>query len=289
MKILYVKTWMHDKNHHALMNYKNIEFTTIYSVDEVERHDLSQYDCVLTPQMPIDVSKYPNTKFIFGPHFSIFPNDKLNNIKGKNSVFNLLSNWVVNCWVKSQFCENLNLVKIPFGVDTNNFKNVNRINDRNEVFVYFKNRSPDELETVKNFLNFKNINYRIFSYHNRYNENDYLNYLQNSKYGIWVGGHESQGFGLQEALSCDVPLLVWNVKSMNQEYKSNYDDVPATSVSYWDERCGETFYDISELENVYYKFTKNIENYRPREFILENLSMEVCENKLIETINNIIV
>jgi hypothetical protein len=278
---------MHDKNHHALMNYKNIEFTTIYSVDEVERYDLSQYDCILSPHMPIDVSKYPSTKFIFGPHFSVFPDDKLNTIKGNNSVYNNLSDWVVDLWYRFPLTLNLKILTLPFGVDTAKFNKVKHINERNEVFVYFKNRSPDELEVIKHFLNSKNINYRIFSYHNRYNESDYLNCLQNSKYGIWVGGHESQGFGLQEALSCDVPLLVWNVKSMNQEYNSNYEDIPATSVSYWDERCGEIFYDISELEKVYDKFTKNIENYKPREFILENLSMEVCENKLIETINNI--
>jgi hypothetical protein len=278
---------MHDKNNNALMNYKNIEFTIINSISKVDNYDLSQYDCVLSPQLPIDVSKYPNTKFIFGPHFSIFPDDKLKNIKGKNSVFNLLSNWVVDCWSKSQWCSNLKLIKCPFGVDTNKFKHVKDTNDRKEVFIYFKNRSPHELEIVKKFLNSKNINYRIFSYHNRYHENDYLNYLQNSKYGIWVGGHESQGFGLQEALSCDVPLLVWNVKSMNQEYLSTYEDIPATSVTYWDERCGEVFYDSSDFENVYDKFIKNIENYKPREFILENLSMEVCEKKLIETINNI--
>jgi hypothetical protein len=287
MKILYVKTWMHDKNHHALMNYKNIDFTIIYSLDEVERHDLSHYDCVLSPQMPIDVSKYPSTKFIFGPHFSVFPDDKLNSIKGKNSVFNLLSDWVVNYWSEPYYNLNLQFVKVPFGVDTNKFNKIKPINDRNDVFIYFKNRSPYELEIVQNFLNSKNINYRIFSYYNRYHENDYLNYLQNSKCGIWVGGHESQGFGLQEALSCDVPLLVWSVKSMNQEYGSSYQDIPATTVPYWHECCGEVFYDTSNFENVYDNFIKNIENYKPREFILENLSMEVCETKLIETINNI--
>jgi hypothetical protein len=289
MKILYVKTWMHDKNHHALMNYKNIEFTTIYSVDEVDRHDLSQYDCVLSPHTPIDVSKYPSTKFIFGPHFSVFPDDKINLIKGPNSVYNQLSEWVVNLWYSFPLTLNLKIVNLPFGVDTSKFNNVKHINNRNEVFIYFKSRNPSELEKVINSLNAKNINYKIFSYENRYHESEYLHFLQNSKYGIWIGRHESQGFGLQEALSCDVPLLVWDVKSMNQEYGSNYEDLPATSLSYWDERCGEVFYDSSDLEKTYNKFINNIEHYKPREFILENLSMEVCENKLIETINNIIL
>jgi glycosyltransferase involved in cell wall biosynthesis len=210
-------------------------------------------------------------------------------IKGNNSVFNLLCNWVVKCWSVSPLTSNLNLITCPFGVDTNKFKNVKNIDDRKEVFVYFKSRQPNELERVKNILDCKNIKHRIFSYENRYNENDYLNYLQQSRYGIWIGRHESQGFGLEEALSCDVPLLVWDVKSMNQEYGSNYEDIPATAAPYWDERCGEVFYDSSDFENVYDKFIEKIETYTPREFILENLSMEVCENKLIETINNIIV
>ena len=52
----------------------------------------------------------------------------------------------------------------------------------------------------------------------------FFNYLQNSKYGIWLDAHESQGFALQEALSCNVPLLVWNISSMNQEYNSTYNN-----------------------------------------------------------------
>jgi glycosyltransferase involved in cell wall biosynthesis len=132
-----------------------------------------------------------------------------------------------------------------------------------------------------------NINYRIFGYIQRYNEKDYIEYLQKSKFGIWVGAHESQGFALQEALSCNVPLLVWNIKSMNQEYGSNYNDIPATSIPYWDERCGDVFYNENEMEDTFKRFNSRLYNYKPREFILENLSMEVCEIKFIETIENI--
>jgi len=73
---------------------------------------------------------------------------------------------------------------------------------------------------------------------------------------------------------------------MNEEYKSRYENIPATAIPYWDERCGEYFYDISELENTFNKFIDNIENYKPREFILENLSFDVCENRLINFIQN---
>ena len=73
---------------------------------------------------------------------------------------------------------------------------------------------------------------------------------------------------------------------MNQEYNANYNNIPATTVSYWDKKCGEVFYNINELEETHNKFICNIENYKPREFILENLSIEVCENKLIEFVKN---
>ena len=35
--------------------------------------DLTQYDVVYCVSHPIQSNKYPNTKFLFGPHFSVFP------------------------------------------------------------------------------------------------------------------------------------------------------------------------------------------------------------------------
>ena len=247
---------------------------------------MRDYDAVYIPCDPLDVSKYTTVKFIFGPQFSVFPDNKLNAIKGPNSAYNLLSEWVIQIWKQSPICNNLQLVSLPFGVDTEIFTNVKCIQERNKVIIYFKHRNPKDLHNVEVFLNNKNVQYHLFSYDNRYDESEYLACLQNAKYCIWIDAHESQGFALQEALSCDVPLLVWNVTSMNQEYNASYSDLKATTTSYWDSKCGEIFYNIDELDNVYNKFIKNIENYKPREFVVDNLSVEVCENKLIEFIKN---
>jgi glycosyltransferase involved in cell wall biosynthesis len=111
--------------------------------------------------------------------------------------------------------------------------------------------------------------------------------LSESKYGIWLDAHESQGFALQEAIACNVPLLVWNVTSMNQEHGYSYDDIPATSIPYWDERCGEFFYHENELESKFKTLISKLEQYRPREFIVENLSIEKCEDKLLELIKQV--
>ena len=282
MKILYLNTGMHHKNHHALMNYKNVEFISIYSLHQIQNIDLSQFDAVYSPSQPINVSLYPNTKFIFGPHFSVFPvKNQIDLIKNNNSVYIQPSEWVVQLWQNNILCDKIKIESLPFGVDTIKFNELKSINERDKVFIYYKARSPNDLNLIERFLKNKKINYKIFSYINRYNENDYLTYLQNSKYGIWLDAHESQGFALQEALSCGVPLLVWNIKSMNQEYGQSYDDIPATTIPYWESKCGEYFYNIGELEEKYNLFLSKIETYKPREYILENLSFEICEQQLI--------
>lgn len=291
MKILFINNWIHRKNENALMLYKKIQFTIIKNVNEMDNYNLDDFDCVYSPCLPIDVSKYPNNKFIFGPHFSIFPEDKILPIKGKNSVYIQPGEWVTKDWMnntKYNVVTDLIVKTLPFGVDSVKYTNNKYFSERKQVFIYFKQRDPNELEFIKNFMDSKNIIYKIFNYNEGYQEDDYLNYLQESSYGIWIGGHESQGFALTEALSYDVPLLVWNVKFMNQEFGSNYDLIPATSIPYWDERCGEYFTDIVDLEQLHNKLLNNIHNYRPREFILENLSVDVCESKLIEMINSML-
>jgi hypothetical protein len=233
--------------------------------------------------------------FIFGPHFWVIPteNNKLDVIKGfqekknKNVVFNLLSEWVcsyVKCFKETR---NIRFIKLPFGVDTDKFKE-NPLIEKTEVFVYYKQRHPEELQYVLNFLNSKNITYRIFDYTSRYSEEDFLQHLQKSKYGIWIGRHESQGFALQEALSCNVPLCVWGVQNMSQEFGSNYFPYPASTVPYWDSRCGEIFYLEKDFNSVFDTFLSrlNEESYSPRDFVIENLSMDVCEKKLINMVDD---
>ena len=276
MSVLYISAGMHHKNNISILNYKNINFTTTNTINNI---DLSLYDVVYSPATPINASLYPKTKFIFGPHFNVFPDHNINIIKSERTTYIQPSDWVSSLWRNNTICQNLNISTMPFGVDTIKFNESKPRNERNNVFIYHKARAPHELKYIESFLISKNINYKILSYSGKYSETDYLNYLKDSKYGIWLGCHESQGFALQEALSCNVPLLVWNVTSMNQEYGQSYSNIPATTLPYWDERCGEFFYKNDELEKTFDILVSKLESYSPREYILENLSMDVCENK----------
>ena len=287
MKILYIKHNMHRKNHHALINYKSINLYVIDNPSMLDKIDLSVFDCVYSPCIPINVNKYPNTKFLFGPHFSVFPEKHTMDVIRRNKVvYAQPSEWAAKIWKDSELCKNIKVVPLPFGVDIEKFKDTKPNSKREYVSIYFKRRHPNELRFVANFLRAKNINYRIFNYVENYNENEYLTYLQNSKFCFWLDAHESQGFALEEALACDVPLIVWNITSMKQEHGSSYTDIPATTIPYWDERCGEYFYNVHELETVFNLFMSKLETYKPREYIVENLSIQKCEEKFVNLINS---
>ena len=281
MKFLIINSGFHHKNKlgiEQLLNYLG------WNYKYGNENDIQNVDIIYSPCLPIDSSKHPHKKFIFGPHFSVFPNDKIkaiNNIHN-NSIYIQPSQWAVDVW-KNMGAEQLIPIKAQcFPVDTNRFNDTNKV--RTKVFVYFKRRKPEELKFVEEYLNNNNIKYKIFDYVKKYNEEDYLHYLQDSKYGIILDAHESQGFAIEEALSCNVPLLVWNTKYMSQEYGSHYSDIPCTSIPYWDNRCGEYFYKKEDFKKTFDIFINNLDTYQPRRYVLDNLSVEKCGNKLLNYI-----
>lgn len=209
---------------------------------------------------------------------------EINNIN-KNSIYIQPSLWPIKFWEHYSFYKefkksNLSVPFKPFPlpVDTVKFKPISNIK-KDKVFIYFKRRKPEELHYIQQFLEERHIPYKIFDYIKRYSETEYLEFLQQSKYGIIVDAHESQGFAIEEALSCNVPLLVWNTKYMSQEYGSTFENIPCTTIPYWDERCGEYFYTQQDFERKYSEFIGKLESYQPRQYILDNLSVEKCAEK----------
>ena len=280
MKILIIGCFHHKNKQGIEMMLSYLKYTFKWG----NIADINNYDIIYSSSLPIDSSLYPEKKFIFGPHFSVFPTNKLTSINNvlNNSIYIQPSEWVRQLW-KNKKAENVLPIKsFPFPIDTEKFKPIQ--NNKTKVFIYFKRRKPEELNFIKNFLTEKNIEYKIFDYIKRYEEKDYLSYLQESQYGIILDAHESQGFAIEEALSCDIPLLVWNVTSMKQEYRSRYDNIPCTTIPYWDKRCGEYFYEAGELESKMDIFLQKLDEYKPREFILENLSVEKCGERFIELV-----
>jgi len=283
MNILIINRF-HHKNMIGLdLLLKNINFK--YKFGNI--NDIKDYDIIYSPNNFINTNLYPNKKFIFGPHFSVFPNNKLLHINNtnNNSIYIQPSDWVRDLWINMNAQKYLPIKTFPFSVEVDKFRPIEN-SKNNEIFIMFKQRDPKELEYIITFFNNINVKYKLFNYQTKYNENEYISCLQNAKYGIWIGRHESQGFALEEALSCNIPLLVWDVNYMSQEYGCNYPDIPGTVIPYWDNRCGEYFKEKENFEKTYYKFINKLDTYKPREYILENLSPKKCGERFIKLINS---
>lgn len=186
-------------------------------------------------------------------------------------------------WVKNLYIEKFNLpenkISIwPVGIELLNTKKEIEF----DCLIYFKRRTPHELKVVQDFLDSIGLTYKVLSYGNY--PNDQLEDLcSKCRFCVLINGTESQGIAVQEIMSTNTPLFVWDVTEwtdQGEDYK-----VPATSVPYWDDRCGQKFYSQDEIEDAFHKFYGIIETYKPREFVEENLSYKKTTEILLEILN----
>ena len=181
---------------------------------------------------------------------------------------------------------------IPFAVDTELFKPAD-VPKTYDCFVYFKQRNTDELNYITSILDKKNIKYKVIIY-GKYKEEDYIQTLHSSKFGIWIGRHESQGFAVEEALSCNVPLLVFDCTSMFQEYNEKNEicyknelgrySLKGTAIPYWDNMCGITFTKKEEFTANLGRMLVDYPKFQPRQYVEKTLSPEACIDRLIKEI-----
>ena len=110
---------------------------------------IEQYDIIYSPSEPINIEK--NKKYIFGPHFSVFPCNKLNNIVNYNNVVYIQpSEWAKNAW--SSISNRINIQVFSFAVDTDKFIPIKSLNEKTDVIIYFKHRNPEELKYIYEYL-----------------------------------------------------------------------------------------------------------------------------------------
>lgn len=169
------------------------------------------------------------------------------------------------------------IVIFPSGVISNKelFKNLKLKKNSDRCLIYFKKRTLQELDQIKNFLESNNIEYKVFKY-GEYKNRELKKYALNAKFGIFLTGTESQGFAAQELFSCNLPLLVWDQKINKYE---NF-TLTGTSMSYWNNSCGMIVDSFDELSNNFQQFYENIYRYKPHELVESKLTFEKYKENL---------
>lgn len=170
----------------------------------------------------------------------------------------------------------------PVGIDTEAWKPAAIAKDL-DFLLYDKvlwerpRQEAQLLQPIRDALSRRNLRFAELRY-GSYTEDEYRGLLARSKAMIFLCEHESQGLAYQECLSCDVPILAWDPGWWLDpgRFQWGTPQVPATSVPYFDSRCGETFRGGEDFEQRLDSFLERLarQEYRPRDYILETLTLE---------------
>lgn len=216
---------------------------------------------------------------LMGPNLFVLP-DEWGDYCKRFDHFVVPSEWVQKIYRNFSVLDSSTIDIWPVGIDSEFWKKTSSQRS-GRAFIYFKNREESELEQVQIFLKSRGIDYDILRY-GSYEEEDLFKSCLRSDFCVLLDGTESQGIAYMQILSMNVPCFVINCSKFDHSGKLAESPFPATSVPYFDERCGL----VSETLNFeeFEKFTEKISKLNPRDFILENFTLEKCAEKYVSII-----
>lgn len=214
---------------------------------------------------------------IIGPNICTLPIDNKVVMEQKYKKIIVPSEWVKNKYKK--WIQEDKIEVWPVGVDVDMFSDKSKEEKDIDCLVYFKRRSEEDLKYITDLLEKLDYKFHVIKY-GKYNENEFIELIKKSKCSFIIGNCESQGLAIQEMMSCNLPLFVWDVETWSDRGKEN--EVPATSIPYWSNVCGEKTISKDEVETEFIKFFENINQYNPRSYIIENLTLEKQAEEIIK-------
>ena len=253
------------------LNQEKIDYAI--NEEKYENNFLIQYDATAHEKH----SEIEQDTTIIGPQLWMFDGYGQFLIENQNYYKKIIA---PSQWVKDKFINKFNLPenKIsvwPVGIEIfNNERDITY-----DCLIYFKRREQKELDAVKQFLDIKNLSYKMVEY-GGYGEDGFKQLVNSAKFCFLINGTESQGIAVQEIMSMGVPIIAWDIKEWLDQGEAYR--VPATSIPYWDERCGEVFFNIDDLEVTFSKFYATLDQYDPKAFVKDTLSFECSVKTLLD-------
>jgi hypothetical protein len=160
-----------------------------------------------------------------------------------------------------------------------------------DVLLYDKVRwerqhfEPELIQPIREALKARGLRFAEIRY-GFYKEEEYRRLLARSRSMILLVEHESQGSACQECLSCDVPIFAWEQGWYLDPNQSRWGQpkTAASSVPYFDQRCGMKFSDYDEFHTKLDKFIETLDSggFHSRDYVLENLTLEKCAQRYCE-------
>ena len=208
---------------------------------------------------------------LVGPNLMTLPSDD-------PAVWHYFDNFVVPCeWVQNKYEKytlpsNVKLHQWAVGIDTDLFSPKGK--SRSKCMVYSKRGCPKNLEVIEKTLTSLKMDYVVLNY-GSYTELDLLSAGEQSLFAILNTSTESQGIAYQEILSMGIPCYAVDKKVWDDQPGYSF---PATSVPYFDDRCGIKHENLSRLG----EFLDKLSTFKPRDYILDNLTLELSAKKYLD-------
>ena len=251
--------------------------------------------CVIGKPQVIFEKRIPKNPILFGAGVYSHPIDCPDLFEKYPNVKKFL---VPGEWMR-KMCEPYYGNKVaawPVGIDTEKW--IPSAKEKTiDVLVYDKIRWEHDhynailLQPIIDYLEKNKLSYSVIKY-GSYKQEDFLERLTLSKSMIFLCEHETQGLAYQQVLACDIPIFAWDRGGFWQDpayYPEKVKYEPVSSVPYWEEGCGMKFKDYNEFERSFESFFAKVEegSFSPREYILENLTLEKCAEKYVEIVNTL--
>jgi len=253
------------------LDQENIDY--VINEEKYEHNFLVQYDATAHEKH----SRIEQDTTIIGPQVWMFDGYGQFLIENQNYYKKIIA---PSEWVKNKFITKFNLPEDklavwPVGIEE--FDNIREVNY--DCLIYFKRRDQSELDAVKKFLVSNGLSYRMVEY-GTYGEDGFKQLVNSAKFCFLINGTESQGIAVQEIMSMGVPIIAWDIKEWLDQGEAYR--VPATSIPFWDNRCGEKFFTVDEMGETFDNFYARINDYNPKDYVKENLSFESSVKTLLD-------
>lgn len=204
-----------------------------------------------------------------------------------------VANYVVHSdWVRAMYARHYGprISTWAVGIDTDRWVPVPTSGKRVDFLIYDKVMwSHDRVhsamvEPILQSLKIRKLSYEVIRC-GHYKPRELREALARSKAMLFLCEHETQGLAYQQAMSCNLPILAWNPGAWLDPWRFRYGEghVPAISVPFFDERCGRTFLGVPDFDDALEHFLEIARSgkFRPRDYVLENLTLEGCARNYI--------
>jgi hypothetical protein len=165
----------------------------------------------------------------------------------------------------------------PAGVDTEYWR-PDMAKERRDQVLMFEKTSKGPVGPIQPYvhaLEARGHDVHVMRY-GSFVASEYRRALHSSKLMVGFVQSESQGIAWAEAWAADVPTLIWR----QDEYTYRHRTWMASTAPYLSSDTGRFFGGLEEFELVVDAWEHGQEHFRPREWVLENMSDEMCARQL---------